>query len=203
MNKKNLIIEVILAVVVIFILINQFSGKEEVKQDKKEVATNQNSNSLKVAYINTDSLILYYKLSRKLEDQFASQKRESQRQLEQRMNKFQKNYQSFQEKVQRGGFLSQASAEAQQQDLMNEQQQLEQLNQKLNSDLMAKEQSIYQELYDSISKYVRHYNQDGKYDYILNHTVGGGMIFGKNKFNITNEILTGLNNRYDRREEAK
>lgn len=203
MNKKNLIIEVILAVAVIFILINMFSDKEEVKQVEQEVATKQNSNSLEIAYVNTDSIILYYKLARKLEDQFASQKRESQRQLQERMNKFQKNYQSFQDKVQRGGFLSQASAEAQQQELMNEQQQLEQLNQKLNSDLMAKEQSIYQELYDSISKYVDYYNQNGKYDYILNHTAGGGIIFGKKQFNITQDILTGLNAKFEKREETK
>ncbi|PLX14732.1 MAG: hypothetical protein C0599_18430, partial [Salinivirgaceae bacterium] len=158
---------------------------------------------LRVAYIKTDSLILHYKLARKLENQFASQKRESQRQLEQRMNKFQKNYQSFQEKVQRGGFLSQASAEAQQQELMTEQQQLEQLNQKLNTDLMAKEQSIYQELYDSITSYVSHYNKADKYDFIYSHTAGGAIIIGKEKYNITDEILNGLNARFDKREASK
>jgi outer membrane protein len=203
MNKKNLIIEVILAALVIFLLVKQFGGSES--EPKKEIKTSDKNvnKGLKVAYIKTDSLILHYKLSRKLENQFASQKKESQRQLEVRMNKFQKNYQAFQEKAQRGGFLSQASAEAQQQELMTEQQQLEQLNQKLNTDLMAKEQSIYQELYDSISRYVNHYNKDGKYDYIMSHTVGGAIIFGSNQYNITDEILTGLNARFEKREATK
>ena len=203
MNKKNLIIEVILAAVVIFLLINQFSSKEEKKQDEPQMKEVQGTSNLNVAYIKTDSLILHYKLARKLEDQFAAQKRQSQRELEQRMGKFQRNYQAFQEKVQRGGFLSQASAEAQQQELLAEQQQLEQLNQKLNSDLMVKEQSVYQELYDSITNYVNHYNKNKKYDLILSHTAGGAIIFGKEKFNITGEILVGLNARFDKREATE
>lgn len=203
MNKKNLIIEVLLAIAVVVVFILQFSGKEESKQEEKKVEKEQSTASVNVAYIKTDSLILHYKLARKLEDQFADQKRQSQRQLEQRMNKFQKNYQAFQEKVQRGGFLSQASAEAQQQELLTEQQQLEQLNQKLNTDLMAKEQRIYQELYDSITSYVNHYNKGEKYDFIFSHTAGGAIIFGEAKFNITGEILNGLNARFDKREAAE
>jgi outer membrane protein len=203
MNKKNLIIEVLLAVAVVVVFILQFNGKEEKKAEEKKVETLQEASSMNVAYIKTDSLILHYKLARKLENQFADQKRESQRQLEQRMNKFQKNYQAFQEKVQRGGFLSQASAEAQQQELLTEQQQLEQLNQKLNSDLMAKEQRIYQELYDSITSYVNHFNRGKKYDFILSHTAGGAIIFGKERYNITGEILSGLNARFEKREAAE
>jgi outer membrane protein len=203
MNKKNLIIELILAAVVIFLLIKQFGEAEVETKEEKQSVEQKESSGLNIAYIKTDSLILHYKLARKLEDQFASQKRESQRQLEQRMNKFQKNYQSFQEKVQRGGFLSQASAEAQQQELMTEQQQLEQLNQKLNTDLMAREQSIYKELYDSITNYVNHYNKGDKYDFIYSHTAGGAIIFGKEKFNITGEILNGLNARFEKREGTK
>ncbi|ALO14174.1 Outer membrane protein [Salinivirga cyanobacteriivorans] len=200
MNKKNLVIELILAAVLIWVIVGNYSTDKNVEQDKEDIkAQDTQQTGLKVAYINTDSLLMNYKLAKELNKQFTSQQKQSQRELEQRMQKFQKNYQAFQEKVQRGGFLTQSSAEAQQQELLAEQQQLEKLNQQLSNNLMAREQSINQELYDSVSNFVKHYNKSKKYDLILNNTLGGSLIYGKQKYNITNEILQELNARYDRR----
>lgn len=203
MNKKHLIIEVVLALILVWLVVDKFTGTEDQQDDKNKTdqKEEQKHEGLKVAYINTDSLLLNYKLARELNEQFTSQQRQSQRELEQRMKKFQKNYQAFQEKVQRGGFLTQSSAEAQQQELLAEQQELEQLNQQLSNSLMAKEQSINQELYDSVSNFVQSFNKGKKYDLILNNTMGGSLIYGKQEFNITNEVLTELNARYDRRAQ--
>ncbi len=200
MNKKNLIIEVVLGIIVLWLLADQYmiSDAKPQKEEKKQGEAVSES-GLRVAYINTDSLLLNYKLAKELNRQFTDQKKQSQRELDQRMRTFQKNYQDFQEKVQRGGFLSQSSAEAQQQELLSEQQELEKLNQQLTNGLMAKEQSINQELYDSVSTFVRHYNKKHNYDLILNNTMGGSLIFGKSKFNITAEVLQQLNKRYERR----
>ncbi len=202
MNKKNLIVEIFLAAALVWLIILNFGPDKNTVEDKEEAENQkQEHTGLRVAYINTDSLLMNYKLAKELNKQFTSQQKQSQRELENRMQRFQKNYQEFQEKVQRGGFLTQSSAEAQQQELMAEQQELEKLNQQLSNNLMAKEQSINQELYDSVFTFVKHYNQDKKYDLILNNTMGGSLIYGKQKFNITNEVLQELNARYNRREE--
>ncbi len=202
MNKKNLIIEVILGIIILWLLADQYiiTDSQPQKEEKKQGEVT-NESDLQVAYINTDSLLLNYKLAKELNRQFTDQKKQSQRELDQRMRTFQKNYQDFQEKVQRGGFISQSSAEAQQQELLSEQQKLEQLNQQLTNKLMAKEQSINQELYDSVSTFVRHYNKKWNYDLILNNTMGGSLIYGKSKFNITAEVLRQLNKRYERRTD--
>lgn len=202
MNKKNLIVELILGLIVVWLLVDGYvltDSKPETKDEEIQVSPT-NSSGLKLAYINTDSLLLNYKLAIELNRQFTDQK-QSQRELDQRMRTFQKNYQDFQEKVQRGGFLSQSSAEAQQQELLGEQQELEKLNQQLTNSLMAKEQSINQELYDSVYSFVKRYNKKYNYDFILNNTLGGSVMLGKQNFNITADVLHRLNERYDKRAE--
>jgi outer membrane protein len=138
-------------------------------------------------------------LAQELNKKITDQQKQSQRELETKMQRFQKNYQDFQEKVQRRGFLTQASAEAQQQELLAEQQQLEQLNQELSGRLMQQEQQLNQELYDTISNYVIQFNKQRKYDLILSNTMIGTVMYGKAKLNITNDVLRKLNERYDKR----
>lgn len=206
MNKKNLLIEIVLAVLVIWLVIDKFngnsavSGQEAIRQDSLSTAVD---NPLNIAYINIDSLLLNYKLAQKLNQEFANQQNQAQRELERKMKTFQNNYQAFQEKVQAGGFLTQASAEAQQQQLLVEQQQLETLNQKLTNDLVVKEQYLNKELYDTISVFVNRYNRGGNYDLILSNTMIGTVMYGKARLNITSDVLRELNLQYDRNVDKK
>ncbi|MDA3865257.1 MAG: OmpH family outer membrane protein [Salinivirgaceae bacterium] len=202
MNKKNLIIEIVLAVLVIWLVADRFvrtDTKTAGETNTSETSVSEQGNQLKIAYINVDSLLLEYKLAQELNKKITDQQKQSQRELETKMQRFQKNYQDFQEKVQRRGFLTQASAEAQQQELLAEQQQLEQLNQELSGRLMQQEQQLNQELYDTISNYVIQFNKQRKYDLILSNTMIGTVMYGKAKLNITNDVLRKLNERYDKR----
>ena len=206
MNKKNLLIEIVLAVLVIWLMIDKFSspsGDAQSANEMKDTLADAKPNTLNIAYINIDSLLLNYKLAQKLNADFANQQTQSQRELERKMKKFQENYQAFQEKVQTGGFLTQASAEAQQQELLAEQQQLESLNQKLTSELVAKEQQLNKELYDTISFFVNRYNRSGEYDLILSNTMIGTVMYGKARLNITGDVLRELNLQYDKHTQKK
>ncbi|MFO7862827.1 MAG: OmpH family outer membrane protein [Salinivirgaceae bacterium] len=202
MNKKNLIIEIVLAVLVIWLVADRFMSAETETakaENTSEASASGKETQLKIAYINVDSVLLNYKLAQELNKKLTEQQKQSQRNLETKMQRFQKNYQEFQEKMQRGGFLTQASAEAQQQELLAEQQQLEQLNQELSGRLMQQEQQLNQELFDTISNYVHKYNKNRKYDLILSNTMIGTVMYGKADLNITNEVLRKLNERYDKR----
>lgn len=201
MNKKNLLIEVVLAILVVWLFVDKFNSGDSVASHNvsaQDSTVQANDTPLKLAYINIDSLLLNYTLAQKLNAQFTNQQKQSQRELEKKMNTFQNNYQAFQEKVQTGGFLTQASAEAQQQELLAQQQQLEQLNQQLSNDLMIKEQQLNKELYDTISFFVTRYNKQGKYDLILSNTMIGTVMYGKADLNITGDVLRELNLQYEK-----
>lgn len=204
MNKTNLVIEAILAIFVVLLMVDRFSGKEgKESNEKSKIEVVEDKQSLNIAYINVDSLLVNYEKAIQMNKKFADKQRQSQRELEKRMAKFQKNYQAFQEKAQRGGFLTEASAKAQQEELISEQQQLEKLNSDLSTELMAEEQKLNQELYKTISQFVLEYNKDKKYDLILSNTMAGTVLYGLPKMNITHEVLQALNARHQAQGQIK
>jgi uncharacterized membrane protein YvbJ len=63
MNKKNLIIEIVLAVLVIWLVADRFvrtDTKTAGETNTSETSVSEQGNQLKIAYINVDSLLLEY-----------------------------------------------------------------------------------------------------------------------------------------------
>ena len=198
MNKKNLVLEIILSILVIWLIIDKFSNTQaSTEKTAVKSSTISNTNGLKVAYVNIDSLLLNYKLAIKLNTQFTNHQKQSQQELNNKMAVFQKNYTEFQDKVKRGGFLTQASAKAQQDELVAQQQSLEQLNKQLSNSLAAKEQELNRQLYSTISNFVIEYNKTKGYNIILSNTLAGTILFADKSMNITKDILDELNKQYD------
>ena len=113
-------------------------------------------------------------------------------------NKKQKDFEdqasAFQEKVQRGGFLTEERALKERDRIMVMQDDIKQMNYDLSSKLSQMETAINQRLADSIINYVKVYNQKHHYSYILSNT--GNIVIGDSRHNITKEIIDGLNARY-------
>jgi outer membrane protein len=100
---------------------------------------------------------------------------------------------AFQEKVQRGGFLTEERAKLEQERLVGQQQEIERLDYELTQKLKEMQGQINQQIIDSISSFLKSYNADKKYDIILNSS---SMLEGTPKFNITKDVAVGLNKRY-------
>lgn len=198
MNKKNLIVEIILAILITWLIADKFSNNQtSSKKTENKTSVTSKTTGLKIAYVNVDSLLLNYKYAIKLNEQFQNHQKQSQMELNKKMATFQKNYKEFQDKVKRGGFLSQASAKAQQNDLVNQQNELEKLNKKLSNSLASKQQELNAKLYNKISDFVTEYNKTKKYNIILSNTLGGTILYANKGMNITKDVLIKLNEEYD------
>ena len=79
---------------------------------------------------------------------------------------------------------------------MKLQQELQELQQKLTSELAAENQKNSLELRDSINSFLKVYNQTKGYDLIISNTAFDNLLYGNPAYNITNEIVEGLNARY-------
>jgi outer membrane protein len=151
---------------------------------------------LKVAYVNIDSILMGYNLATELNDALTTKQSGMKSRLEKEARDFEKDAQVFQDKVQRGIFLTQQRAEEAQQQLLMRQQELQQLEYDYTNQLAAEQQKMNVRLFDSISNYIKAYNSPEKYQVILGHSLGGNMLYGSEQLNITNEVLNGLNSRY-------
>ena len=49
---------------------------------------------------------------------------------------------------------------------------------------------------DYIMQYLKEYNKDKKYEYILSYSFGGGVLYADNQLDITNKVLVGINQKY-------
>ncbi len=158
------------------------------------------SSELKVAYVNIDSILFNYKLSVELNDALVKKQSNMKSKLEKEGMDFQKDAQIFQEKVQKGIFLTQQRAEEAQQDLMARQQELQQLEYEYTNQLSAEQQKMNAQLFDSITNYIKDYNTPERFQIILGHSLGGNMLYGSEQLSITNEVIEGLNKRYAKKD---
>jgi len=155
------------------------------------------STTLKIAYVNIDSILFQYGLSIELNDAITKKQSGMKSRLEKEASDFQKEAQVFQDKVQRGIFLTQQRAEEAQQKLVSQQQELQQLQADYSDQLAQDQQKMNQQLFDSITNYINQYNTPEKYQFILGHSLGGNMLYGSKYLDITKEVLAGLNERYN------
>ena len=80
--------------------------------------------------------------------------------------------------------------------LMKQQQELQALQQKLSDELASENQKNSLQLRDSINSFLKIYNQNKGYDLIISNTGFDNLLYANPAYNITQEIIDGLNARY-------
>jgi outer membrane protein len=199
MKHLSLILNVGLFIGLGLLYFLHFNGKSlDAEQDTTEKT--QAMSDLKVAYVNIDSILFKYNLATELNDALGKKQSGMKSRLEKEAQAFEKDAQVFQDKVQRGIFLTQQRAEEAQQQLVMRQQELQQLEYDYTNQLAAEQQKMNARLFDSINNYIKAYNTPEKYQVILGHSLGGNMLYGSEQLNITTEVLKGLNERYGKKE---
>jgi len=144
---------------------------------------------IKHRYIKVDSLAVNYDFAQEMHDGFVKQQESFTKEYGEKRNRFESAAAAFQEKAQRGGFLSQERAMQERERLMGEEQQITKLDQELSTKLAQIQTDNNKQLLDSIMGYLKVYNKGKKYSYILN---AGDVLIGDEASNITKEILVGL-----------
>ncbi|MGD9557027.1 MAG: OmpH family outer membrane protein [Mangrovibacterium sp.] len=192
MKNTSLILNLVLLVAVIVIYVLHFtSGRNSgsAEQDGRP----SHPSDLKIAYIKVDSLIVNYDLAQELHDSFTKNQDAYTREYATRRSKFEEQAAAFQEKVQRGGFLTEQRAVQERDRLVGEEQEILKLDQELSGKLAEMQNANNQQLLDSLMSYLKTYNADKKYSYIFNSS---GILIGDDAHNITKEVLNALNARY-------
>lgn len=194
MKKSSLIVNIVLAVAVVLMYVLHFTSNSSLSSvsDSGE-KSDGNHSGLKIAYIKVDSLIVNYDLAQELHDGFTQKQEAYTKEYADKRTKFEQQAVAFQEKVQRGGFLTQERAIQERDRLMGEEQQITKLDQELSNKLAQHQTENNKQLLDSLMNYLKVYNADKKYDYILN---AGEILIGDEANNITKDVLASMNASY-------
>ena len=183
--KKNMFLAA--AAVVALASCNNASPKMD--EQPAAAAAGESTGNVKIAYVEVDSLMTQY--------EFILQKKSTNARntLNQKGQTLQTAAANFQQKLQNNGFTSREQAESQQAAIQRQQQSLQELQARLENEL-ANETNKYNEgLRDSLQHFLAAYNKDKKFDLILTKQ-GDNILYAAKRFDITNDVINGLNKRY-------
>jgi outer membrane protein len=190
--KNSTIVNIVLALAVAGLYIIYFTGNKKDKLTQADMVKGADK-PLTIAYVKMDSMLYTYELAKKLNTEFAEKRETFKKEYTDKRIKFERDAASFQEKVQRGGFLTEERARQEQERLTGVQQEIQKLDYDLTQKLTEMQGQINQQIVDSISSFLKNYNAVKKYDVILN---SASMLEGSPQYNITKEVTQGLNDRY-------
>jgi len=151
---------------------------------------------LPVAYVNVDSLLTNYNFAKDLNEALMRKEESSRATLNQKEAQLNSAAQEFQRKLQNNAFLSQERAEQEQQRILKMQQEYQQIAQKLSQEFAIEQQKLNIQLADTIKTNLVEFNKDKNYEIIFSNTASDNILYADKKYDITQEVIRFLNNKY-------
>ncbi len=201
MKRNRVFLHGCIATTLALSLLNCSDKKTTPVETATPAAKETSANGLKIAYIETDSLLTKYRFWNDLNDAMIQKEENIRATLNQKGKELEKEMMEFQRKLENNGFLSRERAEQEQTRLLQKRSELEQLQTKLAADLQKENQKNNLMLRDSINSFLKQYNQNKKYDFIFSNTGFDNIFIADTAFNITQEIVDGLNARYNKKNK--
>ena len=96
-------------------------------------------------------------------------------------------------KLENNAFLSQERARSVQDKIVKKQRNLQELNAKMEQDLLLKQKQMNDKLAATVDSIINEYNKEKAYSIILSTAGSDNILFGDKSLNITKEVLEMLN----------
>ena len=150
---------------------------------------------MKIAYVEVDSLMTQYKFAKDYSVTLQKKSNNARNTLNQKGNALQAAMANFQQKLNNNGFQSREQAASQQAAIQRQQNDLQELQARLENELASETAKFNEALRDSLQNFLKSYNEDKKFDLILSKA-GDNILMGNKKLDITQDVINGLNKRY-------
>jgi outer membrane protein len=193
--NTGLIIVLILAVGVLYFFHFSEGGNSA---EKNKVVKSENTAALvdaTIAYINIDTMLVQMEMYKDLQSGLSKKQMELESNFGSKYQTFQKNVADLQTKVNKG-LLTRAEAEQMNQQLAGDQQQLESLNNTYTQQLQEEGMVSNRKVIDYIMEYLKEYTSDKNIKFIFSYAFGGNLVYMDTTYDITNDILKGVNEKY-------
>ncbi len=187
----------LLAVAVLYVLhFSGRSGKTGVETTGEEQISGETA---KIVYINTDTLLTNYALSVELNEAFLKKQEERRTELNMKTKQLDQEATDFQRKLENNGFISRERAEAAQMALQDKYQKLQLLQQEMSEKMMQEDNELKKRLFEEITNFLTEYNREKGFNIILSTVVAGTVLYAQDGFDITQDVLKGLNAAYQKK----
>ena len=196
--KNNL--SIILSVVAIVAAI-VFGAMSMSKGSKGEKAVAGTSDTTAVAaegsivYIDLDRIFQEYDMANDLRSIVETKVQNIQAEVNRRGQKLEKDYNDFQEKINKG-LMTRSVAEVQGQKIQQQQDEFNNYAAQKQNEITEEQMVMTNQIVDAIKTYLDKYNADKKYPMILTNQGGVPVFTADPALDITDDVLAGLNEEY-------
>jgi len=178
-----------LALAVLYFL--HFSGNKKVDQ----TVTVSESPAQGLAYVNIDTVIFRFDMFKDKREDLLTKQKSAEAELNSKGTQYEKGARDYQEKVQKG-LVTRATAAEMEQALLQQQQELVGLRDKLQSNLMEEEQVMNRQILEYITRFLEENKSEYNYQYIFGKSFGSVILYGDPASDITQKVLDAINKKY-------
>lgn len=198
MNRNLLLafnVVLLILVGVLFYLHFSSSSKQSAPVATKVMDKAPSTGAFKIAYFEMDSIENNYEYLKEVKGQLKAKENQLTGQLSSLKNRYMEKVNRYQQEAQT---MTQERQGAVQQELMQEQKMIQNKEQAMGGDLQDKSFKKMQIVNKTIEDFLKDFNKDKGYSYILANQPGT-IYFKDNSYDITGEMLKGLNEQHKKK----
>jgi outer membrane protein len=185
----------LLAVIILFFLVLGGKSNDEGPGKGQLAQIKTTSGQTTIAFVNSDRILEEYTLVANLRDNLEAESQKRKNDLDARQKKYEEDASYFQEQVQKQS-ISEEDAQVIYEKLMLEQQKLYDLKESYGDELARQEMDMNMLLLDSVTNFLKRYNTQFRFDYILGYNSNGNILLANDTLDLTDEVVEQLNREY-------
>jgi outer membrane protein len=193
MKKLSIVLFVVMFLAIIGLYFLHFTGN---KKESTPVNMGSTTTPLQgIAYVNIDSVIYKFDMFFDRRDELLAKQKSAEAELNSKGSAYEKAGKDYQDKVNKG-LITRATAAQMEQALVQQQQELVNLRDKLQSNLMEEEQVMNRQILEYITKFLEANKAEYNYQLILGKSFGSVILYSDSTMDITQRVIDELNKKY-------
>ena len=193
--QGHLAIELILLIGLAVLYVLFFTSKKTTEPVTSLAFQKSGERSVKVVFINIDSLNNQYLFVKKLKTDLEATGKRLETEILSEQAAFEKEATSFQKQA-AANAIPEDKAKIMYEALMQKQQALADKKEKYTQQVAEKEQAMHLTLLDTVTNFLKRYNRTYKFDYILGYANAGQILLASDTLDITGDVVKELNKEY-------
>jgi outer membrane protein len=155
----------------------------------------ETAKALNIAYVDLDSLMSKCNFAQDINKEMMRKEEDIKLKLTEKYKDLQADQAEFERKYKNNVYATPERAQSEYNRIMKKEQEVVQLEQSLTLEFEKEGLEKNQKLRESINNYVKEYNAEKGYDFIITK-LGENLLYANPALDITQEIVDGLNERY-------
>jgi outer membrane protein len=198
--NSNTVLGLVLLAGLIILYVLHFTGGDNQTDEPVMMIQKSSGRQLSVVFVNIDSLNRNYDYVKVLRNDLEGTGRRLQTEVLSEQAALEEEANEFQRQL-AANIIPEAKAKVQYEQLMQKQQMLMEKKERFTQQVAEKELDMNYRLIDTVTAFLKRFNRQYQFDYILAYKAGGEILLSNDTLDITRTVLNELNKEFQSRKK--